>query len=64
MKPMGTEGFGFDPIFIPNGYNVPFAALEPAIKRKISHRARAAKLMQHQLEHYLGPHLTAGGTAS
>lgn len=54
IEPIGTEGFGFDPIFIPNGYNVPFAALDPAIKRKISHRARAADLMKRQLTTILG----------
>ena len=52
--PMGTEGFGFDPIFIPNGYDLSFSALDPAIKRKISHRARAAKLMQQRLQRLLG----------
>jgi XTP/dITP diphosphohydrolase len=64
IEPMGTEGFGFDPIFVPNAYEVPFAALDRAIKRKISHRALATNLMQQQLERYLGPNLTAGGTAS
>jgi len=64
MKPIGTEGFGFDPIFVPNGYEAPFAALDPAIKRKISHRALAANLMQEQLTRYLRSNLTAGGTAS
>lgn len=64
MEPMGTEGFGFDPIFIPDGYSLPFASLDPAIKRKISHRARAAELMRQRLELYLGPNLTEDGTAS
>jgi XTP/dITP diphosphohydrolase len=64
MEPLGTKGFGFDPIFIPNGYNLPFAALDPFIKRKISHRAQAARLMQQQLQNFFGPNLTAGGTAS
>jgi XTP/dITP diphosphohydrolase len=63
-EPSGTEGFGFDPIFIPTGYAVPFAALDQVIKRKISHRARAAEMMRQQLELYLGPNLTAGGSAS
>jgi XTP/dITP diphosphohydrolase len=52
--PIGTEGFGFDPIFIPNGYELSFSALDPAIKRKISHRARASRLMQQQLQRLLG----------
>lgn len=63
-KPTGTDGFGFDPIFVPNGYTVPFAALDQAIKRRISHRARAAETMRQQLDLYLGPNLTAGRTAS
>jgi len=64
MEAIGMEGFGFDPIFVPNGYEAPFAALDRAIKRKISHRALAANLMQQQLERFLGPNLTASGTAS
>jgi XTP/dITP diphosphohydrolase len=49
-EPTGSHGFGFDPIFIPNGYSIPFAALDEAIKRRISHRARAAEAMRRQLE--------------
>jgi XTP/dITP diphosphohydrolase len=54
-EPGGAEGFGFDPIFIPNGYTVPFAKLDQVIKRRISHRALAAEKMREQLDRYLGP---------
>ncbi len=37
----GEHGFGYDPIFTPNGYNETFAEMDAAEKHKISHRARA-----------------------
>lgn len=46
----GEGGFGYDPIFRPEGYGETFAALRPGVKNKISHRARAvAKLAAHLL---------------
>ncbi len=40
-KASGTNLFGYDPIFIPNGYSESCGVLGPEIKNKISHRARA-----------------------
>ncbi|MBO4285448.1 MAG: RdgB/HAM1 family non-canonical purine NTP pyrophosphatase [Alphaproteobacteria bacterium] len=37
----GKSGFGFDPVFVPNGFDETFAELGAQIKNKISHRARA-----------------------
>ncbi|MCC6413708.1 MAG: non-canonical purine NTP diphosphatase [Saprospiraceae bacterium] len=39
--PSGTEGFGYDPVFVPEGYDVTFAQLGVEVKNVISHRARA-----------------------
>lgn len=47
--PRGTMGFGYDPVFVPKGYDRTFAELDPAEKHRISHRADAfAKLVAEQ----------------
>ncbi len=44
--PRGERGFGYDPMFVPEGGSETFGEMEPAEKHKISHRARAfAKLV-------------------
>jgi len=46
--PVGAGGFGYDPIFIPNGYDRTFGELDTKIKQQISHRARgAAKIIRY-----------------
>ena len=46
----GHEGFGYDPIFIPDGYDKSFAELGEDIKNKISHRARAVQKLADYLK--------------
>lgn len=46
----GSEGFGYDPIFVPDGYNESFAQLGEAIKNHISHRAHAVEKLAAYLK--------------
>ena len=41
FAPRGTSGFGYDPLFVPDGYEETFAELSDDVKNRISHRARA-----------------------
>lgn len=48
LQPQGDNGFGYDPIFSPEGFDVTFAQMDSSIKNKISHRARATeKLIEY-----------------
>jgi len=44
-KRMGDKGFGYDPIFIPEGHQTSFAQMDPAVKNSISHRGRAIRAL-------------------
>jgi len=53
--PRGEKGFGYDPMFIPEGHAETFGEMDPALKHRISHRARAFAL--------LAEHCLPGGAA-
>lgn len=47
----GNGGFGYDPLFIPKGYESTFGTLDPNIKKAISHRSKATQLLIAHLTH-------------
>jgi len=42
----GKHGFGYDPVFVPDGYKKTFAEMKPSMKNRISHRARALRKLK------------------
>ncbi len=48
-KPRGTQGFGYDPIFVVSSLGKTFAELDPAEKNRVSHRARALEELKKLL---------------
>ncbi len=48
----GTSGFGYDPVFIPRGRKKTFAQLGPAVKDRLSHRAKALRKAKRIIEVY------------
>lgn len=50
FEPRGRWGFGYDPLFIPEGFEQTFAELGEAVKNRLSHRARALAKLREWLE--------------
>ena len=51
-EPRGTNGFGYDPIFLPDGYELTTAEMEGEEKNAISHRGNALRKFAEQLKEY------------
>jgi XTP/dITP diphosphohydrolase len=49
FEPRGRNGFGYDPLFVPDGFDKTFAQLGDGVKNKLSHRARALEKLKAKL---------------
>jgi XTP/dITP diphosphohydrolase len=59
--PRGENGFGYDPLFVPEGHDRTTAELDPAVKDAISHRGRAVRAIVTDLQGWLVAGDTTGG---
>lgn len=54
FEPRGSNGFGYDPVFIPAGFSQTFAEIEPSVKNGISHRGKALHALKEELYELFG----------
>ena len=54
LEPSGSNGFGYDPVFIPEGFDRTFGEMSDAEKRSLSHRARAADEIIRKMLDFIG----------
>lgn len=52
IREQGNHGFGYDPLFIPEGYDQTFAQCEPSLKNTVSHRAKALRHLINVMKSY------------
>ncbi len=50
LEEKGPNGFGYDPLFVPLGYDITFGEFDPEEKNKISHRGNALQALKKQLQ--------------
>ncbi|CAN5527588.1 XTP/dITP diphosphatase [soil metagenome] len=53
QSPLGSCGFGYDPLFIPDGFDQTFGELPDTLKQKISHRSEAIRQIIPFLQHFI-----------
>jgi XTP/dITP diphosphohydrolase len=53
-RAVGNYGFGYDPLFVPEGYSLTLGEMATSLKNTLSHRAKAVHNIHHSLVEYFG----------